>query len=267
MTDQSRASRYDLEHLRERLSERDTAIIWFVHRHRFATSSQLRRLFFSGHASAGAATRACTRVLDRLLILRLLTRLERRIGGNQRGSAAYVWCLDILGERLTRKEGGSRRRFHEPSCAFLAHTLAITETHVSVREAQRGGIFTVDRFDIETEAWRPYLTRMGTKTMLKPDAMTSLSTTSYTDHWYLEIDRATESLPVLLRKCCAYEDYRHTGRGQAEYGLFPRVLWVMPTPARIARLRAAVAAEPSLPGGLFVYTTPERLIPTLQNPP
>lgn len=91
------------------LSERDWAIIQFIRQHRFATTVHIRRRFFSPHASQSAGTRACVRVPDRLLSKRILTRLERRIGGVRHGSASFVWCLDVVGDRLTRIDNTARR--------------------------------------------------------------------------------------------------------------------------------------------------------------
>jgi hypothetical protein len=235
MIKQPRVSRCDLHQLADRLSQRDWNILHFINRHRYATTGQLRRLYFATHATQSAATRACTRVLGRLLKLRLLTRLERRIGGDRHGSAAFIWCLDVVGERLQRLADGKRRRFHEPSFLFLQHSLTITDIHVQLVEAERTGCFNLTQVAIETEAWRPYLTPHGVTTLLKPDMMLSLANHAYRDYWYLEVDLASESLPVLMRKCHAYEDYRHTGQAQQEHQVFPRVLWVMPTPERIPR--------------------------------
>lgn len=263
----SRTSRKDLQRIASRLSERDWAIIRFIHQHRYATTTQLRRCFFTKHTSQSAATRACVRVLDRLLTQRILTRLERRIGGVRHGSAAFVWCLDVVGDRLTRAGGSSRRRVHEPSFPFLAHTLAVTETHVQLHEAAEDGAFRVNEVQVETEAWRDYVTSTGVKSILKPDLMVTIGSDDYNDHWYLEVDRGTESLPVLVRKSRAYEEYRRTGRAQAEHGVFPRVLWVLPDSARVARLQAAISAEPGLPDRLFTCITGEELIDTLRDPP
>lgn len=267
MTGTPRVSQQKLHRLADRLSPRDWQILHLIHRHRYATTSQLRRLFFTGHATQGAATRACTRVLGRLLTLRILTRLERRIGGNRHGSAAFIWCLDVAGERLTRTQGRPRRRFHEPSFLFLQHTLSTTEVHVQLVEAAATGYFVLDQVAIETEAWRPYLTPQGATSLLKPDLMVTLSTASYRDHWYVEVDLATESTPVLIRKCQAYEDYRLTGQAQAEHGVFPRVLWIMPTQQRITQLTHAIHNDQRLSPRLFVCTTPEQLIPILREPP
>ncbi|MGC4105908.1 MAG: replication-relaxation family protein [Thermomicrobiales bacterium] len=262
-----RISVAELQRLAKRLSERDWGILRFLHQHRYATTDQLRRVFFVDHANPAAATRACVRVLDRLLGLRIVTRLERRVGGVRHGSAGFIWCLDVIGDRLTRAQGGSRKRLLEPSFPFLTHTLAVTETHVELLEATRAGSFLLNGVQVETEAWRDYVAPGGVRSMLKPDLMVMVSSDAYDDHWYIEVDLGTESQPALLRKCRAYEDYRRTGRAQAEHGVFPRVLWVLTTPERAAKLTAAIAAEPTLPDRLFVGITPEVLVATLRDPP
>lgn len=262
-----RRNRQDLHRLDTRLSERDWAIVRFLHQHRYATTGQLRRMFFHDHASQAAATRACVRVLDRLLTQRVLTRLERRVGGVRHGSASFVWCLDVIGDRLTRDQHQPRRRHHEPSFAFLAHTLAVTDIHVQLTEAASIGAFQLTTFQVETEAWRPYVAPAGAQRTLKPDLMVIVSSNDYDDHWYVEVDLGTESLPVLLRKSAAYAEYRRTERAQAEHGVFPRVLWLLPTPARVVRLQTAIANEARLPDRLFTCITAEDLVATLRNPP
>lgn len=263
----SRIGRQDLQRLKSQLSERDLVIIRFLHQHRYVTTSHLRRMFFNQHASQSAATRACVRVLDRLLTQRVLTRLERRVGGVRHGSASFVWCLDVIGDRLIRENDQARRRVYEPSFAFLAHTLAVTDTHVQLKEAASSGAFRIMAVQVETEAWRPYVAPNGAQRFLKPDLMVTVSSDTYDDHWYLEVDLGTESLPVLLRKSAAFDDYRRTGRAQAEHGVFPRVLWMLPTLARVTRLQTAIAADPRLPGRLFTCIVGDDVIATLRDPP
>ena len=266
MTTNSRTSRNQIEKIGAGLSERDWSIVRFVEQHRYATTSQIRRSFFTEHTSQSAATRACVRVLNRLLSHRILTRLERRVGGVRHGSAAFIWCLDVVGDRLIRPKHASRRRFHEPSYAFLAHTLAITETHVQLDEAAHAGMFLLTTVEIETEAWRSFVTPGGAKSMLKPDLFVTISGEDYDDHWYIEIDLGTESLPVLLRKCVAYEEYRRTGRAQNEHGVFPRVLWAMSDDVRVARLKEAITSDAHLSDRLFICTTRESLISIVRDP-
>lgn len=258
-----RINRRDLQRLERQLSERDWTIVQFLKQHRYATTSQLRRMVFREHASQSAATRACVRVLDRLLTQRILTRLERRVGGVRHGSASFVWCLDVIGDRLTRDQHQARRRHHEPSFAFLTHTLAVTDIRVQLAEAASTGTFDLTTVQVETEAWRAYVAPGGAQRILKPDLMVTVSSNAYDDHWYLEVDLGTESLPVLLRKCATYDDYRRTGRPQTEHGVVPRVLWLLPTPGRVARLTAAIAADPKLPDRLFTCIMTDGLISTL----
>lgn len=261
------ASQNDIHRIGSELSERDWAILRFIRQHRYATTVHLCRRFFTNHATQSAATRACTRVLNRLYAHRILSRLERRIGGVRRGSASYVWCLDIVGDRLTRGTRKNRILPYEPSFPFLDHTLAITETHVKLYEAANEELFHLDGIWVETEAWREFVSPGGARSVLKPDLKVTIGTDDFNDHWYLEIDRGTESLPVLMRKCRAYEDYRRTGRAQAEHGVFPRVLWVLPDTGRIERLSAAIQGYAQLPAGMFVCITGDELIVTLRDPP
>lgn len=258
--------RAELQRIAASLGERDWDILRFLAAHRFATTIQLRRVFFAGHATQTAATRACLRVLDRLLTHRLVGRLERRIGGIRHGSAGFIWHLDVAGERLTRPNGATRRSIDEPSPAFLDHTLAVTDTVATLTELGDTGL-KLTRIDVETAAWRTHLTPHGTTTILKPDLFATLSSHDYDDHWYLEIDRGTESLPVLLAKSRAYDTYRRTGHAQVEHGVFPRVLWIVPTTRRAERLRSALEQAADLSARLFTVITPEALGHTIREPP
>lgn len=258
--------RAQLQLIAASLSQRDWRILHFLAAQKFATTTHLRRVFFTGHATQTAATRACLRVLDRLLSHRLVGRLERRVGGLRHGSAGFTWHLDVAGERLTRPDGANRRAIDEPSPAFLDHTLAVTDTVVTLTELGETGL-RLARIDVETAAWRTHLTAHGTTAILKPDLFATISGIDYDDHWYLEIDRGTESIPVLLAKSRAYDAYRRTGHAQAELGVFPRVLWIVPTQRRAERLRTAIHATTDLSGRLFAVITPDALEQTLREPP
>ena len=258
--------RRSLQHIADRLSPRDWAVLRFLSTQKFADTTHLRRMHFRGHATLGAATRACLRVLDRLLEHRLVARLERRVGGVRRGSAGFIWHLDVAGERLTRPKNAPRRHVGDPSTTFLDHTLHVTDTVVTLHELTADSDLHLSTLHVETAAWRSFLTSHGTTTVLKPDLFATLSTPEYDDHWYLEVDRGTEHLPVLLTKCRIYTAYKATGRAQTEHGVFPRVLWVMPTQRRVERLTAAIHTDKALPNRLFTVITPDQLTATLTPP-
>lgn len=249
--------------LRTELSVRDEKILAFLNDHRYATTTHVRDVFFAEHATLTAGTRACIRVLHRLLHNRLIARLERRVGGIARGSAATIWYLDAAGERLTRLEGARRRRFAAVSTPFLAHTLATTDTHVALIQRARTGTFEIERVDLEPNNWRSFVTSAGTAGILKPDLFVHLATSDYDDLWYLEIDLGSESIPVLLAKCRTYAAYKATERAQAEHGVFPGVLWIVPTPRRVQRLADAIRADPALPKRLFTVITPDEFAATI----
>lgn len=248
----------DLDELTERLTDRDLAIVADVDRYRLLSTRQVQRLHFAtGHRSSVAAARACTRVLDRLRREGVLAALARRIGGVRKGSAGTVWFLGATGERLQRHLQGlpARRRFTEPSRHFVNHTLAVAELAVLAVEAERASAFEILSLDAEPGSWQPYLGPTGTRTVLKPDLALVTRSADFEDHWFLEADLDTEHLPVIVRQARAYDAFRGSGRYEAAHGLFPRVLWVTPSQARSAAIRAALRHAGGISGELFTTCT------------
>jgi hypothetical protein len=252
----------------ETLTERDHQVIRDLESYRLLTSRQIQRLHFDHtHPTATAAIRACNRTLDRLRTAGLVRALERRIGGTRSGSAGYVWYLGPAGDRLLQRldaQAGqpSRRNYREPSRHFVEHTLAIAELAVQTVEAERHSELEVLALQTEPASWQQSLSRHGTTQTLKPDLRLVTASADYEHHWFIEIDMATEHLPVILRQCAAYEAFRSTGRYQAAHGLFPVVLWVAPTPARAAAILRS-AAKASLEPDLFRACTPTQYLAAL----
>lgn len=254
-----RVSSKELATIRQRLSERDLAVLRAVAEHQFMTTKQIMRLYFHAHQSESSGIRAAIRVLGRLHDLRVLARLERAIGGHRAGSSAYVWCLDVVGDRITRDDNGSpRRRYFQPSLTFLGHKLAVTETRVVIEETAREHGLELLALDIELRAWRSYTGAGGGTLHLKPDLAVITANTEHEDHWLIEVDQGTESFRTLLDKCAVYETYRRTGREQAARGVFPRVIWIMPTESRAEQLRAHIERD-TLDPKLFMVIVPEQL--------
>src|SRR5438874_1725167 len=142
--------------LRERLADRDVAIIEMVGKLRLATGKQLRHLYFapSGFATAETAARTCRRVLARLARDRLLQRLERRIGGVRAGSDGYVYALGPVGERLLG-DGMRRPRWHSvPTEKYVQHTLAASQIVVDLLLSERRGELELLAWQPEPQCWR-----------------------------------------------------------------------------------------------------------------
>jgi Replication-relaxation len=242
--------------LREQLSGRDLAIIGQVAELRLMSARQLQTVHFP------AATRARQRVLARLARDRLLTRLERRIGGIRAGSASFIYAPGPVGQRLLAL-GGARRRFYEPTGRFVDHTLAISQLVVDVTVVARRGRLDVLDVQAEPKCWRTF-SGPGGRLILRPDAFVALGVGEYEYRWFIEVDRSSESVPVILRKCRLYAGYYQTGQEQAQRGgTFPRVCWVVPDEQRAERLRYAIAHDRKLPERLFMVTIAERAVAAL----
>ncbi len=170
--------------------------------------------------------------------------------------------LSSCGQRLRnlRAGAGAVGRVREPGERFVQHYLAIADTHLALIEAERTKRLELVTVQIEPAAWRSYTGLGGSAELLKPDLYAVTATGEFEDHWFIEVDRATESIPTLIRQCRQYEAYRHNGTEQARTGLFPLVLWVVPDEPRAAKLRQALALARDLDSALFRITTPDRLI-------
>ncbi|MDV7219153.1 replication-relaxation family protein [Streptomyces prunicolor] len=265
----------DTASLIESLSERDLSILESLRTHRALTTVLIRRLHFpisnephesgnyKSHATEMAAAVATIRVLTRLESHRLITRMHRRIGGVRAGSSGIVWQLGASGERLLRARHGdpTRRRYSEPSPAFIAHTLAAADLAIRLYELGRQGEIELLRLEAEPESWRTFLSAHGARQWLKPDLFAITAGGDYEHHLFIEADNATEHAPVIVRKALQYQQYANSGIHQKDHGLFPAVVWVVPDGKRQAAIRAALAAEPRLrdlvQAGVFHVVTTE----------
>ncbi|MDP9164523.1 MAG: replication-relaxation family protein [Actinomycetota bacterium] len=215
------------------------------------------------HATSLTAARTCRRSLERLTRLRALTRLQRRIGGIRAGSAAYLYVLGPIGQRLLDPDA-PRRVVREPSLLYLAHTLAITDAFVELTLAARQGRFELLSVTHEPGCWRSFFGPNGATSWIKPDLAVTIGTSDRELSWFLEVDRGTEHAPALRRKGQAYLAAYQYGNVTTQEGVFPRVLWLVPDQRRAAALVKALPRS-ELSEQLFVVTTTDDLLSTAQE--
>jgi hypothetical protein len=235
---------------------------------RLMSARQIQAVHFpvSIHGNHAAATRARQRVVARLIRDRLLVALQRRIGGVRAGSAGLVLALGPVGQRIL-KLPGPRQRSHEPGPRFVDHSLAVAELLVDAIVAARSGHLELLDYAAEPQCWRRFTTG-GERRWLRPDAFLVLGVGDYELRWFIEVDRSTESLPVIIRKCRLYADYYQSGAEQAAHGgVFPRVCWVTPDEARAGRLAQVIARDNRLPDGLFVVAPSVKALQVLAEVP
>jgi len=259
-----RVSRKRLEVVRGILGQREMSILTAISKYKYVTTGQIRRLFFTG-GTEGAALRSANRTLARLRDLGAILPLARRIGGVRAGSGAFIWALSAAGVRLLALSGGddsaARKRHYEPSMAFLTHILAVTETAVRFMEWARIGKISLLSLQVEPETWRQYAGLGGAPKHLKPDLFTVTASGEYEDHYFIEIDLATESPAVVIRKCHQYIAYRNTGTAQREHGVFPFVVWLVPDNKRKESLKRHISGELGNHAGMFIVITMDELEP------
>ena len=82
-------------------------------------------------------------------------------------------------------------------------------------------------------------------------------------HAWIELDRATESVPWLTTKAKAYGHYFDTGREQAAAGVFPLCVWIVPDDRRADDLTRALAAIPPAHLALHRIATQDNAIEQL----
>lgn len=253
-TRMARTGKHQRQQILAHLTERDRSILLGLAAHRYLTTTQIQRLYFYSHKSSIAAARAAVRVLARLHSHGLVMRLQRRVGGFDGGSRAYIWAVTDTGEKAIgdlKNVSSKRRRYDQPSTQFLDHVLAITDTRLEIIEGDRNGAFTIVQTQMEPQCWRPYLNRHGQATHLKPDLFIVTQTPDYEDHWMIEVDRGTEHLPTVLRKCHAVQLYHDRGIEQARTEVFPLTVWVVPDAARRLKVEAAITTAATLDNELF----------------
>lgn len=162
------------------------------------------------------------------------------------------------GEGLPRSRGA-----YEPSVAWTAHTLAVTDLYVRLREAERAGRAELLAFDAEPACWRRFARLGGAAGMLKPDAYIRLGVGEFEDSFFAEVDLGSERRGQLTRQHHIYGEYFRSGVEQTLAGVFPSVLWIVPDARRVALLQDIHRGLPEQTRRLFTVAPSEQALAVL----
>ncbi len=165
------------------------------------------------------------------------------------------------GEGLPRS-----RSAHEPGATWTAHTLAVGDLFVGLRDAERAGRVELLDFDAEPACWRRYTGLGGAAGVLKPDAFARLGVGEFEDSFLIEVDLGSEHRGQLTRQHHAYSEYFRSGEEQAKTGVFPGVLWIVPDARRLALLADIHRGLPEQTRRLFTVATSEQALDVLCGP-
>lgn len=249
-----------VEWVAERLNGRDWAVVETVNLLRLMHADQLERLFFF-HLHGRSASVSRGRMLRRLVAWRVLELLPRRVGGVSGGSAGSIYALGPTGQRLLAQRQGLAgeavrvRHVGGTTDRTLKHTLMVSELYTALVEQARLTDAKLVAFAAEPACWWPD----GLGGYIKPDAYLALDGPKVRDHWWVEADQATESLPTIRRKLLSYLSFLERGQlGPGE--VVPRVLVVTVTPGRETAIRKVIEHLPEPAGQLFGVTTESQAI-------
>lgn len=155
----------------------------FLYQAKYATPKQIARLLFSNSPTYLTRIRQANLITQRLKNDRKVFHLKRRIGGVRAGSESFVWSLTHQGLKELQKQQPElvvkRRNAYEPTEHHLAHTLAITELYVRLKELDRLDNLQLDHFEFEPHSWRSFADISGLSQFLKPDAFIKLVVGEY----------------------------------------------------------------------------------------
>ena len=229
-------------------TDNDTQILYFLSQARYATTNQLARLFFTSSVRAETAIRRANFALQSLKKAGLVSHLKRRVGGARRGSASYVWQVTFKGLKFLKNQDETvvlrYKNKYEPTQHHVEHTLAITEIFIETLESVLNSEkLSLETFSFEPNSWRSYQKLSGIGRTLKPDAYLELVSQEYEDHYFLEIDRNTESLSRIVNTCKKYIEYYRSGIEQRQKEVFPFVLWIVPNDKRKLAISKAIQKE------------------------
>ena len=132
----------------------------------------------------------------------------------------------------------------------MKHTLAISESFVSMVELSRRTTVKVRTFLTGAHCWWPD----GNGGHLRPDALVLVEDEHYEATTWLEIDQGSEDMGRIRGKLEAYERFSQTG-SEAPNGVLPNVLFATRNSEHAAMISREIASQRGL---RMVYeTTPQ----------
>jgi hypothetical protein len=253
---------------RFRLTERDYRILSALNAYRYLRTGQVHRLLFPECRTPQMARRRLRHLADPHY--GYLRRIEPYVQVGQ-GSAETAWFLGRAGEEILRARGEKLLCYARDNSArvnhqFLSHALEISEFRLQLELALRHHPFvTLQRFIADFEMREHASATLGKKAFLLyhevsvpaapgrpaktyivyPDALIRLHGRPPFDRlrhlFFLEIDRGTESLPVLRDKVIGYDLFRRQRFAQKSGATEDfRVLLQTNSPRRAANIRQAL---------------------------
>jgi hypothetical protein len=201
------------------------------------------------HARVVAGLRSVTRANARLLALVTAGHLRRVAVGTVNGGHKYLYALTRRGAAAAQvpyRTVPLKAHAIIAGQPFLEHQLRLNALYLCLQYEP------IPHPGVTLARWSTFTRPLGPVPLI-PDAYAELRTPASHKAMFVEIDQGTESLRVWRRKVDHYITLAVSGRVPAmfHHDQF-RVLVIVPTPKRLASLRACIAKAT---GKLFWLTT------------
>jgi hypothetical protein len=198
------------------------------------------RVIDRDQARVVAGLRSVTRANTRLLALATAGYLRRVAVGTLRGGHKYLYALTRQGAAAVQTPYGTVPLKSHAVIAgqpYLEHQLRLNALSVALR------YHPIPHRDVSVRRWVTFTRPLDAQLPLIPDAYVELETPAGTRAMFVEVDLGTESLRVWRRKIDQYITLAVTGVFSRVFHHEQfRVLIIVPTPKRLATVRACIAA-------------------------
>lgn len=221
-----------------RFTSRDLAVMQAIYEYRVLSTHQVQSLFFSSPVK----TRA------RLQLLYHHGFLERKFSGVyfDKMNTPILYLLDRRGAETLHDAGiltkGWSSKSKQAGLFFLQHTLEVNTVRIAITKACQQLGFELVEWRSETDLKEGYdrvkVSTIEQPVAVIPDAYFCIKTATNITHFFLELDRSTETGKVFKRKLLAYQVYCGSVLAKKRFGTTKfRVLTVTKSAARLRNLK------------------------------
>jgi hypothetical protein len=217
------------------LMPRDLQVVRAIAHFGHLEAGHLRYMFFHENKSDTPADRTFQRLTERGYIYVL---------GITRRSRQNIYALDELGKKLFSSD-----TYKKAKASDIEHTIAIADTFIALMELERAGGYKIVNYETEPSNWH-----MLAGVKLRSDLYVELGDKARGKllSWWLEVDLDHQGHVVITDKLNRYyHAWKHVRDEDFPLPTMPRVVFLVPSERRAARIRALIGQQPEEAHHLF----------------
>lgn len=266
------------------LTPRDHAILHAIYVYRLVTREQIEQLLFPVGEGQDHFTRT-SKARERLRLLfhhGYVERIPMLVGSEawafrpvyrlaSKGAAEVASDLSVPVKQLAYWGKGDDKDHRDTrvSSLFLEHALKLNDVRIAFMLAAHKAGVRIEEWladaSLQAQERKDYVALAASgesrKVAIVPDAYCALSIENRRYHFFLELDRATMSLPRWATRVEAYRAYVYSGKYTERYhSKSLRILTVTTTEERLQNLKTKTAKAQG--GGMFWFAISEDVSPS-----